>query len=121
MQANMQTQQNLLSQAQQYSDIGMRRSDLGTTAQENELARLGALSGTGKDQRAMTQAGMNLRQEDFARQRDYPMQRLNWMSGLLAGVPQTPGGAYTTQPGPGLVSQLVGAGLGAAGINKLLG
>ena len=107
-------------QAGLYSDIGMRTSELGGMAQAQELERIKAAEYGGEQQRAMQQAKMNLGYEDFMRQQQWPMTQMNWMSGMLSGIPH-PAGQWSSSPGPGFMNQLISLGLGGAGISQLLG
>jgi len=73
----------------------------------------------GATQREMNQAHMDLARDDFYRQENFAKNQMTWLSGLLGGVP---GGMQTEtrSPGPTLISQLAGAGIGAAGLAQLM-
>lgn len=87
---------------------GFQQQDLGN------MQTLGAL------QQSTAQDALNAAYADFQSRVNYPKQQLNWMSGILHGVPVQPSQDSTTyQPPPNLYSQLAGLGLGAAGISKL--
>jgi hypothetical protein len=59
--------------------------------------------------------------QDFLRQRDYPLEMLQQYSSLLRGVPVAPSSTTSTYaPTPGIGQQLLGAGLGAAGVYNML-
>lgn len=71
-----------------------------------------ALAASGADQQAQTQRNLDVAYGDFQTQRDFPMQRVNWMSSIINGLPSM-GGTTTTQNtgpassyGPSYASQL---------------
>jgi hypothetical protein len=73
-------------------------------------------------QNAQSQAGMDMAYQDFLNQRDYDRQNLNWMSGILRGVPVSANSnvtGYQYQAPPNQMSQVAGLGLGAAGLAKM--
>jgi len=66
-----------------------------------------------------TQQGLDIAYADFINQRDFPRQQLNYYSGILRGVPITPGQESTTyQAPPSQLSQLLGLGVGGLGLAK---
>ena len=82
--------------------------------------RIKELERAGATQREMEQAHLDMAYEDFMREYEYPKSQMSWLSGILSGVP---GGMqqYTKTPAPSLTSQALGLGIGAAGLNKLMG
>jgi hypothetical protein len=59
--------------------------------------------------------------QDFLRQRDYPQEQLGFYSNILRGLPvQLASTQSTYQAPPNLGSQIAGAGLGLAGLSKLV-
>ena len=92
-------------------------ADLTGTRQSMEYDRLGQLEGAGSRRRGLTQQGLDVGYQDFIRQQAFPREQLNLYSGLLRGVPVGPGtmqATYGNQPSP--FQQLVGSGIGAAGL-----
>jgi hypothetical protein len=94
--------------------------NLGQTQQASDLARIQAQAAAGAEQQAMDQRYMDTDYADFLRQRDYPMEQLNYYNSLIRGMPMTMGSTATSYaPPPSMLSQLGGLGLGAASIYQL--
>jgi len=88
--------------------MGFERAD--------QLMRAGAM------RQGQEQAGFDVAYQDFINQRDFPRQQLNFYSSILRGVPisaQSEVSSYQAPPNP--YSQLMGMGLGAAGLYKAFG
>ncbi len=95
---------------------------LGQTSEANYMRRMLELERAGVTQREMAQKVLDQQREDFMRQSLYPQQQLNWLMGLLGGVPVTPESTYVSQPAtPGIASQLLGLGVGMGGLGSFLG
>lgn len=108
--------------AQAAAGAAATTGQLGTQYQSDWLARLQALAGVGSEQQRMDQLALDQGYTDFINQRDYPRQTINWLSSILHGVPVSPqSNVITYQPGPNPYSQLMGLGLGAAGIYNMMG
>ena len=94
----------------------------GLMQQESDLQRLQAQLGIGGMRRDLMQRGLDIGYEDFLRQQAYPREQLSFLSSLLQGVPVQPGAtiaSFGRVPTP--TQQLLGAGLGAAGLYQTLG
>jgi hypothetical protein len=94
----------------------------GLSQQESDLARLQAQLGIGGQRRGLMQQGLDIGYEDFLRQQAFPREQLSFLSNLLQGVPVQPGATTATfgrVPTP--TQQMLGAGLGAAGLYQTLG
>lgn len=90
---------------------------LGIQDQQALLERIGALQGAGSQQQAMQQDIYDQAYEDFLNQRDYDRASLNWLSGLLHGVPVTPQqNVIAYEPQPNLISQMLGSGIAGYGL-----
>lgn len=100
---------------------GQSMADLGNSQQTSLLERLNALSGVGQQQQQLQQTQMDTAYQDFTNQRDYNRQNINWLSGILHGVP-TAASSDVTQysPAPNQLSQLLGTGVGALGLSQAL-
>jgi len=86
---------------------------------EDEIRRnqANALLTTGAQQQAMQQKQYDTAYEDFTNQRDYERQNLQFLSGILNGVPVSANSnVMTYQAPPNQMSQMLGMGLGAAGL-----
>jgi hypothetical protein len=97
---------------------------LGQTAQQLGLTGAGALDTVGKMQQGQQQANLDLAYQDFANQRDYPRQTVDWLSSVIRGMPapvsttsQQRGPANTYQPSP--INQFGSLATGIAGIADL--
>ena len=102
-------------------DAATRQGALSQTRQDLGLRGAEALSGVGSRQQQRQQAGLDLAYQDFVAQRDWPNQQLSLYSQLLSGSPVSPSTTTTTtEPPPDFLSQLIGLGLGGAGIWDLL-
>ena len=107
--AAFENQANILRQAQAFADMGGRYSDLDTDSMTREAQRRDAMSAAGREQQMMDQAMRDLAFDEYMREFNYPRDQMEWLSGILAGVP-TQANAYVRTPGPGLLQ----TGLGAA-------
>lgn len=104
-----------LNAATALGSLGQTRNDIG-------LQNAEALSSVGAKKQQKTQAGLDLAQQDFNNQRDWPAKQLQLYSQLLSGQQITPSTTTTTtQPAPDFLSQLLGLGTSAAGLASLLG
>ena len=104
----------------QAGQMGAQLGQLGTAEQGANLQRLQAQAASAGEQRALEQQRMDTAYADFLRQRDYPMEQLNYFSSLLRGLPVQMGSTQTAyaQP-PSTLQQLGGLGLSALGLYNL--
>ena len=109
------------SQASQYGQIAAGANQLGTASQAREIGMINELDRSGAIERELQQRELDMAYGDFQEERDWPQQRMSWLSGVLSGVPSQIGSQATSTPQPGIVSQLTGLGLGAAAIGQLVG
>ena len=88
---------------------------------QQRMAQSGALQGVGDARQKMDQANINVAMQDFFNQRDAERRQLQFMAGLLQGVPVTPESEVYQYQAPGsFTGQLAGAGIGAAGLYKMM-
>lgn len=136
-QANQQQQleaQRLAEQSRQFGagqglqglqlagQMGQTLGNLGQVQQQMDLSRLQAQATTAAQPQALQQQYLDQQYADFLRQRDYPQEQLGFYSNILRGLPNTPSSTQITYaPKPSTLSQVAGAGLGAASIYNLLG
>lgn len=111
MDAARENQANILRQAQAFADMGGRYSDLDTAAQGRFFKGMDEMSAAGQERTALEQANRDLAFDEYMREFNYPMAQMQWLSGILAGVP-TQANAYVRSPGPSLFQ----SGLGAASV-----
>jgi hypothetical protein len=117
---------NAATSAGQYGLAG-----LGITNQS--AANLGALGQTqfdqqqdinqsqmqaGAQQQALQQQGLNTAYNQYQQQLQYPYQQLSFMQGLYQGLPMSQSASTMYQAQPPASQQLMGMGLGAAGLSK---
>lgn len=58
------------------------------------------LAAAGGDQQTQTQRNLDLAYQDFQNQRDFPLQRVDWMSQIINGLPNVGGTTQTSSTGP---------------------
>jgi len=120
MQADLANQESLRNQIAMRQGLASTGMDIGTVGQQREKDRITEMERAGMSQREMGQARADLAYEDFQRQEEWPWQQISRMGGVMSGVPQGLT-ATTRSPGPSTISQLMGLGMGAAGLQSLFG
>jgi hypothetical protein len=94
---------------------------LGSLAKDRLNANLqsyGMLNQLGGQQQATEQQMLDAGYQDFINQRDYDRQSVNWLSGILRGVPVQAQSETIQYQSQNPTSQALGAGLGALGLYK---
>tara|TARA_R110000787_G_scaffold216276_1_gene325413 strand:- start:150 stop:1037 length:888 start_codon:yes stop_codon:yes gene_type:complete len=110
----MDLDKNRINAAEQLRVQGLADDELGFTRAKN-------LAGVGGAYDAQDQQGMDLAYTDFLNQRDFDKQQLNYMSGIMRGVPVTPTQESTRYDAPpSKLSQLLGLGIGGLGLAKAI-
>jgi hypothetical protein len=105
----------------QAGQMGQTLTNIGSARSQADQARFGLQTQTAAQQQALQQQYLDMAYQDFLRQRDYPLEMLQQYSSLLRGVPVAPSSTTSTYaPTPGIGQQLLGAGLGAAGVYNML-
>ena len=93
---------------------------LGTTQQQAEMQRLQALERAGTLRQAEAQRLMDMRYQDFLRQKDYPYKQLGFYSSMVRGLqPVSPYSTYKPPPSP--FQQALSLGLAGLGASRLFG
>jgi hypothetical protein len=128
LQAQMANQQALeramgirLQGAQQGLAAAQGLGQLGTMQQGLTMDRLAALEKVGATRQAMSQAAMEQAYKDFINQRDYERQNINWLTGIMSGVPvgaQQEVLQYEGAPNP--YSTALGLGLAGGDLSKMM-
>ena len=96
--------------------------DAEVTGRDLRSKQIAQLSALGETQRLREQARLDQARQDFIDQRDAPRQQLQFLSSLLRGVPITAESSVVRrQAPPSPYSALLGLGLGASGLSRLLG
>ena len=98
--------------------LGQSLSGLGQTQRAADIQGAQLLETVGRDIRAEDQARLDMSYEDFARQRDYPMQQYERMAGILRGVPVTPNVEEQRMVSYNPLQQALGAGISGLGLYK---
>jgi hypothetical protein len=105
----------------QAGQMGQTLTNIGSARSQADQARFGLQTQTAAQRQALQQQYLDTAYQDFLRQRDYPLEMLQQYSSLLRGVPIAPSSTTSTYaPTPGIGQQLLGAGLGAAGVYNML-
>jgi len=95
---------------------------LGSLGQQQYAQNMGinaAQQQAGAQLQAQTQQGLSQNYQDFLNQQNYPYKQLGFMSDIIRGTPSTAGASTMYQAPPSTANQIMGYGLGAAGIASL--
>jgi hypothetical protein len=98
--------------------LGQSLVGLGEKQRAADIQGAQLLETIGRDIRAEDQARLDMSYEDFARQRDYPMQQYERMAGILRGVPVTPNVEEQRMVSYNPLQQALGAGISGLGLYK---
>jgi hypothetical protein len=98
--------------------LGQSIVGLGEKQRAADIQGAQLLETIGRDIRAEDQARLDMSYEDFARQRDYPMQQYERMAGVLRGVPVTPNVEEQRMVSYNPIQQALGAGISGLGLYK---
>ena len=97
---------------------------MGTLGQQQYAQQMGINSAqqqAGAQLQAQEQQNLSNRYQDFLNQQNYPYKQLGFMSDITRGVPTSGGSSAMYQSPPTASNQLLGYGLGAAGLSKAFG
>ncbi len=100
--------------------IAEQTAGLGAMAQRSGFQDIGQLLGLGGLQQQQDQMQRDVARQNTLEAQREPFGRIQFASDILRGVPSGQQ-VFTTQPSPSPFSQLLGAGVGLAGISSLLG
>lgn len=115
-------QEGVLARTNAMIQQGQLMGQLGESNRNLNQMRLENLYRTGADQQAINQASLDTAYQDFINQRDYDRQNLQFMSGILHGVPvSSESNVIGYQAAPSGVSQLAGLGLTANALSGIMG
>jgi len=98
--------------------LGQSLVGLGEKKRAADIQGAQLLETVGRDIRSEDQARLDMSYEDFARQRDYPMQQYERMAGILRGVPVTPNVEEQRMVSYNPIQQALGAGISGLGLYK---
>jgi hypothetical protein len=91
---------------------------LGQTQFGQQQAANQAMLAAGAQQQQLAQQGLDVGYQDYQTQLNYPYRQLGFMSDLMRGLPLTQQSQSIYQAAPPASQQLLGLGLGAAGLSK---
>lgn len=111
----------LNSRAAGIGQLAQASGALGTQNLDNTLRSMSAIGDAGRQQQQQTQAGYDLAYQDFINQRDYERQNVNYLGGLLNGVPISASSNVSNYENPNPYSQLLGLGVNALALNNAVG
>ena len=111
-----------LNAAQLQNQLAGTLGNLGQTQNAANLNNLQAQANIGSQEQQLNQQMLNQNYQNYLTQLQAPQQQLAFYSSILHGLPiGTNNTGATYQAAPSALSQLTGAGLGAASIAKLAG
>lgn len=106
----------------QATQAGSALGGLGTQQLAMQQTGLGDLQTAGALQQSQQQNQLSAAYNQFQNASAYPQQQLNFLSGILRGVPSSPSTDVTQyQAPPSVYSQLAGIGMAGAGLGSLAG
>lgn len=110
-----------LNRAQGLAAIGQQAFGQGVTRRDQELKGIGALNDAALTQERLTQASLDQGYSDFVNQRDYNRNNITWLNNIIRGNVTSPNSntVGTTETNP--YTQMLGMGIGAAGLANALG
>ena len=123
-QAYQTAQQMAEAQRARELSAGRQYAALGETAAQQQAREIGGLAASGEALRGQTQAGLDIAKTQFMEEQQFPQTQLQQYSSIIRGFPLTPSQLETRQtvtPQPSLTQQLLGAGVGAAGLAGAFG
>lgn len=127
-QAQMQNQQfgaNLgLQGFQQAGQAGQTLGNIGTMQQQADTSRLNQQQGAAAQTQALQQQQLDQKYQDFLAQRGFNRDQISWLGSIIHGIQYQPNSTSTqttSSPNPSIGNQLMSAGLGAAGVARVLG
>lgn len=117
---------SLTDQSRQFdADMGIRSAglltDIGKTKYSQQLDYQKQLLGIGQDYQNMAQNKLDMRYDNFVNARDYPRQNLQFMAGLLRGVPINTNSSVQNSQYQSPFSSLLGTGITGYALSQLLG
>lgn len=96
-------------------------SALQQAAQAGDIRAAQLLEASGKAQEARQQAGLDIGYEDYLRQQNYPMERLQQYASILHGSPVANATTTTTSVPTNPYQQALGMGISALGLYNAMG
>lgn len=100
------------------SDQANQLAALGEMARAGDIQAAQLLETIGAQIEARQQGELDLGYQDFLAQRDFDKEQLNYMSGIMRGIPVQPNTTTTTMAPYNPMQQALGGGLGAVGLYR---
>lgn len=119
--ARQQQEQLSLARLREMLGAGTTLSNLGSAAQQTGLRGAQALQGIGSQQQQREQASLDLAYQDFENQNNYDRNMINFLSGILRGVPVSPSANTSQYSNPNPYSQALGLGISGLALNNMFG
>ena len=132
-QSAYQQAQNLAANQQQFgANLGLQGlqgalsgagtlGNLGTSGLQNQLGVLNAQQATGATQQQQQQNIINQGVQNYQTAQQNPYTQLQFMQGMLQGLPINTSSSQQYQAAPSTVSQLAGLGIAGIGLGNLMG
>jgi len=119
MDASKYNQDMILRQADAARQSANLESQLGDTDLARRMKVIQQQERVGAMEREKHQRQLDMDYEDWLQSQRHTQNQINWMSGLLSGVPGVLP-ERQMRPAPSFISQLAGLGLGGAAIGKMM-
>ncbi len=101
-------------------DMAQTLSNIGSAQQQADAQRIALQKSSAAEQQALNQQYLSQHYQDFLNETNDPYAKLQQYMNILSGVPQAKTVTETTSaPTPSIGQQLLGAGVGAAGIYNM--
>lgn len=114
--------QSLSTQQQGALGAAQGMANLGTQAQDSIYQGIDYLMNAGQMQQQLGQTQLDQAYNDWAERNNYPKSQVDWLANLIYGSPGAAAQTQTTtEPGPSILSQLLGAGTTALGLGRTFG
>lgn len=114
--------QGQLGAAQGQTGVAAGMQDLGTASQNSIYQGIDYMMNSGQMQQAQGQQQLDQAYADWQQRNNYAKDQTDWLANLIYGSPGKAATNTTTkEPGPSILSQLLGLGTTAVGLGKTFG
>jgi hypothetical protein len=114
--------QGLKTGADTYSQMGLGASQIGSESLMREQSMANELERSGLQNQEIHQRELDLARSDYYEEKDYDYKQLQFLSGIMSGIPTTPYASQTAQQNtPSSLQQIASAGLTTASIAQMMG
>lgn len=119
--ARQQGEQLRLERLRQLLGSGTTLADLGRASQDQFFRGAQGLQQIGSQRQQREQASLDLARQDFEDQRNYERNMINFLSGILRGVPVSPTATTSQYANPNPYSQALGLGISGLALQNMFG